>query len=89
LGGKIIGDTWWEIIKNNIIAIGYSMTGQLNKLSMADGAHDEEATQLSIGSHDLQQQQSSEEDISEQQFNMQAILPSQKPKQLHSRKFRE
>ena len=65
------------------------MVGQLNKLSMADGAHDEEATQVLSGSHDLQHQQSSEEDTIEQQFTLQAILPSQKPKQLHSRKFRE
>lgn len=56
---------------------------------MADGAHDEEATQVSTGSHDLQHQESSEEDLTEQQFDLQAILPSQKPKQLHSRKFRE
>lgn len=66
------------------------MVGQLNELSMADGAHDEEATQVSSGSHDLlQHQQSLEEEAFEQQFNLQAILPSQKPKQLHSRKFRE
>ena len=66
------------------------MVGQLNKMSMADGAHDEEATQVSSGSHDPQQEQQelSEEDTIEQ-LNLQAILPSQKPKQLHSRKFRE
>jgi len=59
-------------------------------MSMADGAHDEEATQVSSGSHDPQQEpeQLSEEETIEQ-FNLQAILPSQKPKQLHSRKFRE
>ena len=64
------------------------MVEQLNKMSMADGAHNEEATQVSPGSHDPQQQQSSEEDTIEQ-FSLQAILPSQKPKQLHNRKFRE
>ena len=76
----------------NLHGHGYSMVEQLNKMSMADGAHDEEATQVSPGSHDpqqqQQQQQSSEEDTTEQ-FSLQAILPSQKPKQLHNRKFRE
>ena len=68
----------------------YSMVGQLNKMSMADGAHDEEATHVSSGSHDPQQQQQpSEEDVINEQFTLQAILPSQKPKQLHNRKFRE
>ena len=57
-------------------------------MSMADGAHDEEATQVSSGLHDPQQQQPSEEDTTEQ-FSLQTILPSQKPKQLHYRKFRE
>ena len=73
------------------VAIGYSVVGQLNNMSMADGAHDEEATQVSSGSYDPQnhhqQQQLSEEDVNE--FSLQAILPSQKPKQLHNRKFRE
>ena len=66
------------------------MVIQLNKMSMADGAHDEEATHVSSGSHDpqQQQQQSSEEDIIDKQFNLQAILPLQKPKQLHNGKFR-
>lgn len=69
----------------------YSIAGQLDNLSMAEGAHDEEATQVtSSGSHDLQSQlQLSEDDMNEQHFDLQAILPSQKPKQLHSRKFRE
>lgn len=64
------------------------MVEQLNKMSTADGAHDEEATQVSSGSHDPQQQEPLEEDTTEQ-FSLQAILPSQKPKQLHNRKFRE
>ena len=64
------------------------MVGQLNNMSMADGAQDEEATQVSSGSHDPLHEQLSGEDIIEE-FSMQAILPSQKPKQLHNRKFRE
>ena len=73
----------------NLYGHGYSMVEQLNKMSMADGAHEEEATHVSPGSHDpqQQQQQSSEEDTIEQ-FSLQAILPSQKPKQLHNRKLR-
>ena len=64
------------------------MVEQLNKMSTVDGVHDEEATQVSSGSHDPQQQEPSEEDTNEQ-FSLQGMLPSQKPKQLHNRKFRE
>ena len=57
-------------------------------MSMADSAHDEEATQVPSGSHDPLHEQIPEEDVIEQ-FSVQEILPSQKPKQLHNRKFRE
>ena len=57
-------------------------------MSMADSAHDEEATQVPSGSHDPLHKHIPEEDVTEQ-FNLQAIPPSQKPKQLHNRKFRE
>ena len=66
----------------------YSLVGRLNNMSMADSAHDEEATQVPSGSHDPLHEQIPEEDVIEQ-FSVQEILPSQKPKQLHNRKFRE
>ncbi|XP_065884560.1 selenocysteine insertion sequence-binding protein 2-like [Dysidea avara] len=66
------------------------VTVQLNMLSVAHGAHDEEATQVTPGSHDSHsQEQPPEECVADLQFSVHNILPSQKPKQLHSRKFRE
>ena len=55
---------------------------------MADSTYDEEATQVPSGSHDPPHEHIPEEDVTEQ-FNVQEIPPSQKPKQLHNRKFRE
>ena len=66
------------------------MAAQLNILSVARGVHDEEATQVTPGSHDsYSQEQPPEWDVADPQFSVHKILPSQKPKQLHSRKFRE
>ena len=65
------------------------MAVQLNILSVAHGAH-EEATQVTPGAHDSHsQEQPPEGCVADPQFSVHNILPSQKPKQLHSRKFRE
>ena len=66
------------------------MAVQLNILSVARGAHDEEATQVTPGSQDsYSQKQPPEGCVADPQFSVHNILSSQKSKQLHSRKFRE
>jgi len=66
------------------------VAAQLNMLSVAHGANDKEATQITTGSHDSHsQEQPPEWDVADPKFSVHNILPSQKPKQLHNRKFRE